>query len=237
MEIRQRFEGNIAVLYITGKIDINSAQLIESTGQLLREGVKQILCNFTNVRMVDYNGLSLLAIAYKNAANQKGAIKFCCVPGHIKQLFEVARLEKTFEIYPDEESAIEGFGLSDKVDKLPLRRRFKRIDINIPIKYKVGLSASTKLLNGKILNLGGEGLYIFAKNTYPVSSEIYMEIKFGEGRWETFALMGTVIWLADKELQPHAYPGMGVTFSNLDAKTQNEIIDFINKNLTTRSKA
>ena len=237
MEIRQRFEDNIAVLYITGKIDINSALYIEKTGQLLREGVKKILCNFTNVRMFDYNGLSLLAIAYKNAANQKGAIKFCCVPGHIKQLFAVARLEKTFEIYPDEKSAIKGFDLSNKVDRLPLRRRFKRIDASIPIKYKAGLSASNKLLRGKVLNLSGEGLYIFTKNIHPVSSEIYMEIKFSEGRGEALALLGTVIWLADKELQPHVYPGMGVTFSNLDTKTQNKIIDFIDKNLTSRSKA
>ncbi|MCQ9207544.1 MAG: PilZ domain-containing protein [Omnitrophica bacterium] len=237
MEIRQRFEDNTAILYITGKIDINSALLIEKTGQLLREGVKKILCNFTNVRMVDYNGLSLLAITYKNAINQKGAIKFCCVPVHIKQLFEAAKLEKTFEIYPDEKSAIKGFDLSNKVDKLPLRRRFKRIDVSIPIKYKVGLSASNRLLKGKILNVSGEGLYIFTENTYPVSSEIYMEIEFGKGSGTPLTLMGTVIWLADKELQPHAYPGMGVTFSNLDTKAQNKIIDFIDKNLTSRSKA
>ena len=48
--------------------------------------------------------------------------------------------------------------------------------------------------------------------------------------------MGRVIWLADKELQPHAYPGMGVEFVNLDKHTQTKIIDFIDKHLVLRSK-
>lgn len=236
MEIRKRFSGNIAVLYITGKIDIDSAQIIETTGELLKDGTKKILCNFTNVAMVDYHGLSLLAIAYKNAINQKGMLKFCNVPSHIRKLFKASRLDMTFEMYSDEESAINGFALSGKIDTLSLRRRFKRIDLSIPVKYKVGLSANAKLFKGKMLNLSGDGLYVYTKDTYPVSTRIYMEIKFKNEK-SPFTLMGTVIWLADKELQPHSYPGMGIEFTNLGKRAQEQIINFIDKNITTRSKA
>lgn len=235
MEIRKRFSDNIAILYITGNIDINSAALIEKTGQLLKEGIKKILCNFANVTMVDYNGLSLLAIAYKNVVNQKGALKFVSVPRHIKELFKMARLDAIFDIYSEEESAIKGFEITSKVDGLTLRRRFKRIDISIPVKYKVGLSAEQKLHKGKALNVSGEGLYVYTKETFPASTQIYLEIHLGQEKGP-LTLMGTVIWLADKELQPHAFPGMGIKFTNVDKDSQARIIEYIDKNITTRSK-
>jgi len=235
MEIRKRFARDIVVLYITGKIDINSAQLIEKTGQLLKDGIKKILCNLANVTMIDYNGLSLLAITYKNALNQKGIVKFCNVPNHIKQLFKTARLDMAFEMYPDEETALKCFNVSTKVDTLTLRRRFKRIDVSMPIRYKAGLSANEKLLRGKILNISGEGMYVYTKDTFPVSSQLYLEIKIRRERMP-LTIMGTVVWLADKELQPHSYPGMGIQFVNMDLKAQEQIIGFIDKNLTIRSK-
>jgi len=233
MEIRKRFSDNIAILYIAGKINLNSAELIEQTGRLLKEGIKKILLSFANVGMVDYNGLSLLAITYKNAINQKGTLKFCDVPKHIKTLFKTARLDRVFEVYADEKTALKCFDVSTRVDQLLLRRRFKRIDISSLVQYKTGLSPTGKFLEGKILNLSGEGLFIYAKKTFPASTEIYMEINVGHKK--PLALTGNVIWLADKELQRHSYPGMGIQLSNLDKNAQREIIAFIDKNLTIRS--
>jgi len=235
MEIRKRFSNRIAVLYITGKVDINAAGFIEETGRLPKEGINKILCNFSNVTMVDYNGLSILAIAYKNIVNQRGAIKFCNVPAHIKELFKAARLDEVFDMFPDEESAIKGFDLTTKVDKLPLRRRFKRVDISTPVRFKIGVSTSNKLAKGKILNLSGEGMFIHAKNTFPVATDLYVEVLLS-GIKSPLIITGMVVWLADKELQPHSYPGMGIKFKNIDKKSQDSIISYIDKNLTRRSK-
>jgi anti-anti-sigma factor len=235
MEIRKRFARDIVILYITGQIDINSAALIERTGQFLKDGIKKILLNFASVTMVDYNGLSILAITYKNAVNQKGVVKLCNVPRHIGQLLKTARLDMTFEIYPDEDTALKCFNVSTKVDTLTLRRRFKRIDVNIPVYYKTGLSANEKMNRGKILNMSGEGIYIYTKETLPASSQVYMEIRLGRGK-KPLTLMGEVVWLADKEIQPHSYPGMGIKFATIERKAQEQIISFIDKNLTTRSK-
>ena len=219
MEIRKRFFKNIAVLYIAHNIDIDSAALIEETGRLLKEGVQKILCNFANVNIVDYNGLSILSIAYKNVVNQNGIMKFCAVPAHIKARFKSARLDTVFEMHADEESALKSFELSAKVDRLTLRRRFKRIDVNTPVKYKVGLSADSKLSRGKALNISGEGLFILSKHTHPASTQLYMEIGLDKTQ-KPLALMGSVIWLADRELQPHSYPGMGVEFINMGKRSQ-----------------
>ncbi len=235
MEIRKRFLKNIAVLYIANNIDIDSAALIEETGRLLTGGTQKILCNFTNVNLVDYNGLSIISIAYKNVANRNGVLKFCNVPTHIKSLFKSARLESIFEMYADEKTALKSFELSAKIDKLIMRRRFKRIDVNIPVKYKTGVSSGIKFSRGKILNISGEGLFIFSKHIYPASTRLYMELGFNKTK-KPLALTGSVIWLADRELQPHSYPGIGVEFMNISKRSQKKIIEFIDKNITRRSK-
>lgn len=235
MEIRKRISRDTVVLYITGKIDIDSAGIIEETGRLIKQGILKILCNFSNVNAVDYNGLSILAIAYKNVVNQNGALKFCNVPAHIKKLFEVARMDRVFEIHQEEEAALKSFEVSSRVDRLPLRRRFKRITGGAPVRYKTSLSSGDKFSRGKMLNLGGEGVFVYSKSTFPPPSELYMEINLGEEK-KPLVLAGTVIWVADKELQPHLYPGMGIKFANLDKNTQAKIIDYIDKNLTRRSR-
>ncbi|MBN1353185.1 MAG: PilZ domain-containing protein [Candidatus Omnitrophica bacterium] len=236
MEIRKRFFKNTVVLYIAGKIDIDGAPLIEETGRLVKEGITQILCNFSNVEMVDYNGLTIIAIAYKNVVNQGGVLKLCGVPNHVNELFRSARLDEVFDIYSEEENALKSFELSNKVDMMRLRRRFKRIDVNIPVRYKIGLSADAKLQVGKATNVGGEGLFILSKSTYPVATKLYIELQFHPNE-KPLTMMCTVIWLADKELQPHSYPGMGVNFASLDKKTQTELIEFIDKNITGRTRA
>ena len=44
-----------------------------------------------------------------------------------------------------------------------------------------------------------------------------------------------VIWIADKELQPHYYPGMGVAFISIGQEKEKAIIDFIDKNIIHRA--
>ncbi len=185
--------------------------------------------------MVDYNGLSILGIAYKNITNQNGMLKFSDVPLHIKELFKTTRLDMVFDMYGNEKGALQSFELSDKVDKLILRRRFKRIDVNISARYKKGISAKVKFLKGKLLNISGEGLFIYSKNIFPASTQLYLEISL-EKKKRPITLMGTVLWLADKELQPHVYPGMAISFTDLEKKSQAKIIDFIDKNITRRSR-
>ncbi len=234
MNIRKRREKNIFILYLEGKIDINSANFIEETGKFLMEGHSKLLCNFNNINMVDYNGLSTIAIAYKNVINKNGVMKFCNVPIHIKELFKLVRLDLVFDVYDNEREAIRSFETTSKIDKLYLRRRFKRIELRFPVKYSLAISAKPRILTGKILNISGDGVFIYAKQTFPVSGQLSMELTLDEDV-KALKARGVIIWLADKELQPHCYPGMGVEFVNLNSNIQKKIIDFIDKNITHRS--
>jgi anti-sigma B factor antagonist len=233
MDIKIKHDGDISILYLEGKININSAVLIEVTGQLASEGCTKMLCDLRQIEQVDNNGLSILAITYKNIVNKGSIMKFCNVPPAVKELFKMVRLDLVFDIYDDEGKAVAAFEAVSKIDRLYLRRRFKRLEFYHPVKFTLSKKKQAKKMNGKILNISGEGVFVYTKNLLPLMSKVLMEIKLDDDK--TYEIEGTVIWLADNELQSHCYPGMGIQFMNLSTELQKELIDFIDKNITYRS--
>ncbi len=234
MSVRIREAGGISILDIDGNIDINSSDIIEAAGWLVNSGKLNILINLENVDMVDYSGLSILAIAYKNVINHKGRLKLLGVPLSVIELFKVAKLDHIFETYSDEKSAIESF-FGAETSALHLRRRFQRLDIHLKVNYKIlGSGKNQKTFEGTVLNLSAAGMYIHTKYLFPLNSLV--EVSLGiPGEAKKLMADGRVVYLADKEIQPHAYPGMGVSFAHLEPEKEKIIIDFIDRNVTHRA--
>ncbi|MCX5679671.1 MAG: PilZ domain-containing protein [Candidatus Omnitrophica bacterium] len=233
MPTRIREEGGISILDIEGKIDINSSEIIEAVGWLVNSGKLNILINLENVDMVDYSGLSILAIAYKNAINHKGKLKLLSVPLSVVELLKVAKLEAVFETYSDEKSAIASFFNTGTM--VHLRRKFQRLDIHIKVNYKLlGSEKNPKIFEGTVLNLSAAGIYIHTKYVFPLNS--LLELSLGiPGETKKLTADGRIVYLADKEIQPHVYPGMGVALTHLEPKKERAIIDFIDRNVTHRA--
>src|SRR3989338_626611 len=118
MPVKFRETGNITILDIEGNVDINSSDIIEMIGYLLNSGKINFILNLENVNLVDYSGLSVLTIAYKNVINHKGKMRFLHVGPQTIELFKMVKLESVFEIYSDEESAIRSF-YEDQMVSLP----------------------------------------------------------------------------------------------------------------------
>ncbi|MCX5713258.1 MAG: STAS domain-containing protein [Candidatus Omnitrophica bacterium] len=218
MPPRFRESGNITILDIEGDVDINSSDIIESVGYLLNSGKTNFIFNLENVNVVDYSGLSVLTIAYKNVLNHKGKARFMNVPAQVTELFKMVKLENVFEAYPDEESAIRSF-YEESAELAHLRRRFKRLDMNL-----------------NVVNMSAAGIFIFSKYTFPINSQLEIEL-IHRGDTRFLDATARVVWLADKELQPHLYPGMGVAFVHLSQENEKLIIDHIDKNITHRAES
>ena len=236
MNIGTRQANNISIVDIEGRIDINSSEIIETVGWLIKSRKTDILLNFDKVDLVDYSGVSILAIAYKNVMNHKGKMKFCSVALHIEELFKLVRLDSIFEIYKDELTALKTFHYESPIDKKPVRRRFKRLDVHIiaELRSKKKLKTAGNIwYRGKVLDLSGEGLFLYAKKSFPLGTKIELRINLRDKK--PFEVEGTVIWLADKTLQPQSYPGMGIHFKKLRKHDQDRVLTFINKHLTSRS--
>lgn len=235
MPARFRESGNVTILDIEGNIDINSSDIIESVGYLLNSGKSNFIFNLDKVNLVDYSGLSVLAIAYKNVINHKGRVRFVRVPAQVMELFRMVKLDGVFEPYADEASAIKSF-YDESAELAHLRRRFKRLDMHLKVKYWiVGPQKRPKVFEGEVVNMSAAGLCIFSKYTFPVNSQLEIEL-IHRGEIKFLDATVRVIWLADKELQPHFYPGMGVAFVHLSLENEKLIVDFIDKNITHRAE-
>ena len=236
IELKLREAKDVTIIDIEGRIDLSASELIELIGWLLKRGKKKILLNFEHVDALDYSGLSVIAIAYKNVRNHEGILKFVAVPLHIEKLFRIAQLLDVFELHKEEGIAIKSFSETTSQPSLPpLRRRFKRLDVvSIAVRFVPVYRKDDPLFEGKATNLGGEGLFLYAQKSYPLNTELILELHVPK-ETSPLTVQGTVVWLADKDLQPHNFPGMGIQFKKLDSMQQKQLIEFIDRNVVQRS--
>jgi len=238
VKVRIRESKDVTILDVDGRIDIDASEFIETAGWLLKNNKLKMLCNFENVELVDYSGLSILAIAYKNVVNHNGVMKFCNVALHIRELFKIVQMDRVFQCYDNEDLALLNF--DEKIlelERRQLRRRFKRLEVSVDINFSLKKAGAkeNKQSKGKAINISGAGLFICTPNIFPVRTRLNLEIVLPK-ELIPFEAEGVVNWIAEKNLQPYCYPGMGVTFINLDPQRQKELLDFIEKNITHRSE-
>jgi len=237
MEIRARQKGNIVILDLAGRIDVNSANLVEAVGQCVRDGYNEILCNLEDVELIDYMGISVIVIAYKEVINNNGRMKFTNVPAHLKGIFSIAGLDKAMEFYATEDIALNTFNedkVIEKIQKLQLRRRFKRLPLDIKIEIRPRQANNPVCINADIINLSAIGGYIYGCNKFKLGDELFIKLKLPP-KQEEIELDSKVVWLPDKQVQPQAWPGMGVEFVNLSGPVQQKLLEFIERNLSFMS--
>ena len=234
MEIRARQKENVIILDLAGRIDIDSANFVEAVGQCVRDGYNDILCNFEEVDFIDYMGVSAIVIAYKEVVNSGGRIKFVNVPAHLRNVLSISGMDRIIEIHASEDTALNSFKedkIIENIKKMQLRRRFKRLPIDIKIEMKEKYGRKPTCYNVDILNLSGVGAFIFGCEKLRLGDEVVLKMKLPPQN-EELVLDARVVWLPDKQVQPHFHPGMGVEFYNIPSEVQQRLVEFINRNLS-----
>ena len=237
LEIRLRQKNNVVILDLSGHIDVNSANLVEVVGQCIRDGYTDILCNFEEIEAIDYMGISVVVIAYKEVANAQGRMKFVNCPAHLKGVLSVSGMDRVVEVYATEDLALNSFKedkIIEHIKKMQLRRRFKRLPIDLKIELKSKLEKSPHCLKLDILNLSAVGAFIFGCDKFKLGDEVVLKMKLAPSQDE-FVLEAKVVWVPDKQVQPHEYPGIGVEFCNISSKDQQKLVEFIERNLSFMS--
>ena len=237
LEIRLRQKDNIIIMDLCGRIDVNCANLVEVVGQCLRDGYTDILCNLEDVDGVDYMGISVIVIAYKEVVNGQGRMKFLNIPAHLRGVFAVSGMDRVIEVYAAEELALNSFSEDkaiENIKKMQLRRRFKRLPIDLKIELKSKSALVPICLKVDILNLSAVGAFIFGCDNFRLGDEVVLKMKLAP-KTDELTLDAVVVWIPDKEVQPHEHPGIGVEFRNISADIQQKLIDFIERNLSFMS--
>jgi anti-sigma B factor antagonist len=108
----ETIDGVTVVSFVDTKI-VTEENIQEVGDQLYQlvdvEGKQQLLLNFGNVQYLSSAALGKLINLKKKVGAVKGKLKLCCIHPDLLEVFRITRLDQVFEIYPDEQGALNKF--------------------------------------------------------------------------------------------------------------------------------
>lgn len=112
MEIKCREEeaNDVLLVDVAGDLDARSAGDLKLTiNEKIEGGKVWILINLSEVPYMDSAGLGVLVSGLKNTNRQNGDLRLWGLQPDVRNIFELTRLNKVFQIFEDEASALASF--------------------------------------------------------------------------------------------------------------------------------
>ncbi len=110
MELKTRHINNVLVLELDGRFD---TQTVPSVRELIRNATSgepaQLVVNLDEVHFVDSTALSALVEGMKRSRQLGGDLRLCNLQQPVRMIFELTRLDRAFEIFTNEEEAVQAF--------------------------------------------------------------------------------------------------------------------------------
>ena len=95
------------VLPLDGEIDLHvSPEVAKSLRTMTESKPKRLVVDLTNVTYLDSSGLAVLIEGMQNVQKYGGKFGLAGVQEDVKHVFDIARLDQVFEIYPDVDTAL-----------------------------------------------------------------------------------------------------------------------------------
>lgn len=111
MKINTKDAGDVRIIELQGKITIGAGdtQLRDVIIKSVEEGHKNILLDMGGVTTLDSSGIGELVGSYTTVTNRGGKLKLLHLPSKISDLLQVTQLITVFEVYEDEQKAVDSF--------------------------------------------------------------------------------------------------------------------------------
>ena len=108
------------VLDAVGEIHVSTApQFSERLNQAIADGKTALVLDFSRVEFIDSTGLSVLLNGLRRLTRRKGALSLVCTNPTVLRLFEITKLDSTFDIQPTREAALERVQAGGSSDGAP----------------------------------------------------------------------------------------------------------------------
>lgn len=110
MDIKTRQNGSATIVDVTGDITLyNSPEVRKVVLDLLKEKkMKRVIMNLTAVRYIDSAGVASLVEGLKVSRDLKSSFALFGLSRTAREVLELTRLIKVFEVYDDEAAALQG---------------------------------------------------------------------------------------------------------------------------------
>jgi anti-sigma B factor antagonist len=101
------------VLRLSGEIDLNEKPHVAAQlDPLIKRKLPVIVIDLAGVSYVDSSGLALFIDALQRVQNYGGQLVLSALRDNVKMVFEIARLDQVFKIYPTQEDAVRALAAS-----------------------------------------------------------------------------------------------------------------------------
>lgn len=111
LEVRQREAEGIVILDLNGRLVVGpeATDLRRRFGQLIDQDVKRVILNLKQLDFIDSTGLGTLVIGHSTLEHSGGAMKLLNLSKRSAQLLILTKLSTVFEMFDDEQAAINSF--------------------------------------------------------------------------------------------------------------------------------
>ena len=108
MELSVKKSGDVAVVAVTGVIDLTkSPDLRERVMGLVGEGIRGLVVDLSKVKYLDSSGMATLVDVLNRLRAAGGKMVVAGLPGEMREMFRITRLDKRFTFAPDTSLAVE----------------------------------------------------------------------------------------------------------------------------------
>lgn len=95
------------VLPLEGEIDLHiSPRISASLAAMVAEKPKKLVVDLSKVTYIDSSGLAVLIEGMQNVEAYGGKFALAGLQPNVRPIFEIARLDQVFRIFPDAEAAL-----------------------------------------------------------------------------------------------------------------------------------
>jgi len=107
LEVSTSKKDAATIVSIKGDVDLySSPQVRKAVIALTTKKTPVILINLTDVGYMDSSGVATLVEGLQQVGKYKGQFKIFGLAAAVKEVFELSRLDKVFDIHVDEASAL-----------------------------------------------------------------------------------------------------------------------------------
>jgi anti-sigma B factor antagonist len=95
------------VLPLDGEIDLHvSPQISASLAAMIKKKPAKLVVDLAGVTYIDSSGLAILIEAMQSVGAYGGKFALAGLQESVRPIFEIARLDQVFQIYPDRAAAL-----------------------------------------------------------------------------------------------------------------------------------
>jgi anti-sigma B factor antagonist len=111
LELRQKEVEGIVILELHGRLVMGpeSSEFRQKVAQLVSTNHKSIILDMKDVDFIDSTGLGTLVVAHTQLQKAGGSVKLLKLSKRNMQLLVLTKLSTVFEMFDDEQSAIDSF--------------------------------------------------------------------------------------------------------------------------------